>query len=192
LTAFSTRGSPATARHSCSAVHLEVAAPGPMVAGDPGGERVNSPRRGRRVEWSCSAAAWLEGWSSTTAWVISEEDRVRVFDRFYRSRTLMQPLHAGDAPGLYIAREIVSAHGGSIAARRATAEAVYSASAARDDQSTSRASLSRRLSCFPIKNPAMRVLIVMRLQRLTEGAAGDIYQSSEDTSGLCWCLAAAC
>lgn len=45
---------------------------------------------------------------------IEEEDREKVFDRFYQVEDMMHHSTPGMGLGLYIAREIVTAHGGSI------------------------------------------------------------------------------
>lgn len=58
---------------------------------------------------------WLEGVVLDRGRGISEEDRPKVFDRFYQVEDTMHHSTPGMGLGLYIAREIIVAHGGSIA-----------------------------------------------------------------------------
>jgi PAS domain S-box-containing protein len=57
---------------------------------------------------------WVEGVVLDRGRGISAEDRVRVFDRFFQVEDTMHHSTPGMGLGLYIAREIIAAHGGSI------------------------------------------------------------------------------
>ena len=57
---------------------------------------------------------WIEGMVLDRGMGISEEDRPKVFDRFYQVEDTMHHSTPGMGLGLYIAHEIVGAHGGTI------------------------------------------------------------------------------
>jgi len=57
---------------------------------------------------------WIEGMVLDRGMGICEDDRAKVFDRFYQVEDTMHHSTPGMGLGLYIAREIVGAHGGTI------------------------------------------------------------------------------
>jgi len=57
---------------------------------------------------------WIDGMVLDRGMGIGEDDRAKVFDRFYQVEDTMHHSTPGMGLGLYIAREIVGAHGGTI------------------------------------------------------------------------------
>jgi len=117
------------------AVHVEVAHPAPVVNGDP--ERLHqvvanlldnavrfSPPGGavtlqaRLMPNDRPGVVRIEVCDEGPG--ISEEDRARVFERFYRADTARSSGHGGAGLGLAIARWIVDLHGGDIRAEQPT------------------------------------------------------------------------